>query len=62
MNALLTVCRKELLETIKPSMRRFLREDTGDMPERDAPGGAGGGTLPHPPAESPRLIAVVQSV
>jgi hypothetical protein len=25
--------RKELLETIKPSMRRFLRADTGDMPD-----------------------------
>ena len=25
--------RKELLATIKPSMRRFLRADTGDMPD-----------------------------
>jgi hypothetical protein len=25
--------RKELLETIKPSMRRHLRPDTGDMPD-----------------------------
>ena len=25
--------RKELLETVKPSQRRFLREDTGDLPE-----------------------------
>ena len=43
--------RKELLETIKPSMRRFLREDTGDMPERESP-----------PAAPSRLIQVVQSV
>ena len=44
--------RKELLATIKPSMRRFLREDTGDMPERGSP----------PPAAPSRLIPVVQSV
>ena len=25
--------RKELLATIKPSMRRYLRADTGDMPD-----------------------------
>ena len=25
--------RKELLETIRPTQRRFLREDTGDLPE-----------------------------
>jgi hypothetical protein len=25
--------RKELLATVKPSMRRYLRPDTGDMPD-----------------------------
>src|SRR5262249_36491832 len=25
--------RKQLLETVRPSQRRFLREDTGDLPE-----------------------------
>jgi hypothetical protein len=25
--------RKELLETVRPSQRKFLRADTGDMPE-----------------------------
>jgi hypothetical protein len=46
--------RKELLATIKPSMRRFLREDTGDMPERE----------PTPPAATPsrHLIPLVPSV
>ena len=29
--------RKELLATIKPSMRRFLRADTGDMPDDMGP-------------------------
>ena len=29
--------RKELLSTIKPSMRRYLRDDTGDMPEDMGP-------------------------
>jgi hypothetical protein len=29
--------RKELLETVKPSMRRFLRTDTGDMPDDMSP-------------------------
>jgi hypothetical protein len=43
--------RKELLETVKPSMRRFLRSDTGDMPEMDA--------LP-PPASN--FIPLMQSV
>ena len=28
--------RKELLETIRPTQRRFLREDTGDLPEMPA--------------------------
>jgi hypothetical protein len=29
--------RKELLSTIKPSMRRYLRGDTGDMPDDMGP-------------------------
>jgi len=29
--------RKELLETIRPNQRRFLRPDTGDMPPMDTP-------------------------
>jgi hypothetical protein len=29
--------RKELLSTIKPSMRRYLRADTGDMPDDMGP-------------------------
>jgi len=45
--------RKELLATVKPSMRRYLRPDTGDMPE-DEP--------MSPPPASPRLIPVVQGV
>ena len=38
--------RKELLETIKPSMRQFVRADTGDIPEDFA--------SPSPPAEERR--------
>jgi hypothetical protein len=45
--------RKELLETVKPSMRRFLREDTGDMPEREPP---------PPPVARSHFLPVVQSV
>jgi hypothetical protein len=33
--------RKELLETIKPHHRRFLREDNGDMPDTSATPPAG---------------------
>jgi hypothetical protein len=33
--------RKELLATIKPSMRRYLRPDTGDMPDDMGPGATG---------------------
>jgi hypothetical protein len=29
--------RKELLSTVKPSMRRYLRGDTGDMPDDMGP-------------------------
>jgi hypothetical protein len=42
--------RKELLETIKPSMRKYLREDTGDMPP--------GFTPAPPPPPSRRVIAL----
>lgn len=45
--------RRELLATIKPSMRRFLRPDTGDLPDGDAP---------LPPAAPSSLIPVLQSV
>ena len=40
--------RKELLATIKPSMRQYLRPDTGDMPDDLAP--------PKPAAEQPRTF------
>jgi hypothetical protein len=33
--------RKELLATIKPSMRRYLRADTGDLPDDVPPPQAG---------------------
>ena len=42
--------RKELLETVKPSMRRYLRPDTGDMPDDIGP-----------PAEERRVISLVAS-
>jgi hypothetical protein len=29
--------RKELLATVKPSMRQYLRRDTGDLPDDEAP-------------------------
>jgi len=35
--------RKELLQTIKPSMRQYVRRDTGDIPDDFA--------SPPPPAE-----------
>ena len=40
--------RKELLATIKPSMRQYLRPDTGDMPDDFAP--------PKPAAKQPRTF------
>ena len=40
--------RKELLATIKPSMRQYLRPDTGDMPDDFAP--------PKPAPEQPRTL------
>jgi hypothetical protein len=40
--------RKELLATIKPSMRQHLRPDTGDMPDDFVP--------PQPAAEEPRTF------
>jgi hypothetical protein len=40
--------RKELLATIKPSMRQYLRPDTGDMPDDTAP--------PKPAPEQPRTL------
>jgi radical SAM superfamily enzyme YgiQ (UPF0313 family) len=43
--------RKELLETIKPQHRRFLREDNGDMPD-----------LAAPPPQVPRELNVVREV
>jgi hypothetical protein len=42
--------RKELLETVKPSMRRYLRPDTGDMPDDMGS-----------PVDSPRVISLVAS-
>jgi hypothetical protein len=42
--------RKELLETVKPSMRRYLRPDTGDMPDDMGS-----------PIDSPRVISLVAS-
>ena len=45
--------RKELLATVKPSMRQHLRPDTGDMPE---------GEIPKPPAPSPFIPLVPQTV
>ena len=42
--------RKELLATIKPSMRRYLRDDTGDMPEDMGP-----------PVNDPRVISLAVS-
>jgi len=42
--------RKELLETVKPSMRRYLRPDAGDMPDDIGP-----------PAEERRVISLVAS-
>ena len=45
--------RKELLATVKPSMRQHLRPDTGDMPE---------GEIPKPPAPSPFIPLVPQAV
>jgi radical SAM superfamily enzyme YgiQ (UPF0313 family) len=41
--------RKELLATIKPSMRRHLRPDTGDMPD----------DMPIPPPRRPPIIPLV---
>jgi hypothetical protein len=40
--------RKELLATIKPAMRRYLRPDTGDMPDDMGP-----------PVDNPRVISLV---
>jgi len=45
--------RKELLATVKPSMRQHLRPDTGDMPE---------GEMPKPPAPSPFIPLVPQAI
>src|SRR5687768_2856489 len=45
--------RKELLATVKPSMRQHLRADTGDMPE---------GEIPKPPAPSPFIPLLPQAV
>jgi hypothetical protein len=45
--------RKELLATVKPSMRQHLRPDTGDMPE---------GEVPPPRAPSPFIPLVPQAV
>jgi hypothetical protein len=45
--------RKELLATVKPSMRQHLRPDTGDMPEGEAP---------TPPAPSSFIPLVPQAV
>jgi hypothetical protein len=41
--------RKELLDTIKPAMRQFVRADTGDIPDDFAA---------PPPAARHRLVAV----
>jgi len=40
--------RKELLETIKPAMRQFVRTDTGDIPDDFA--------SPPPAAQEPRPL------
>ena len=45
--------RKELLATVKPSMRQHLRPDTGDMPD---------GVMPPPPAPSSFIPLVPQAV
>jgi hypothetical protein len=42
--------RRELLSTIKPSMRRYLRDDTGDMPADMGP-----------PVNDPRVISLAVS-
>jgi hypothetical protein len=43
--------RKELLATIKPHQRQYLRPDTGDVPELSGP--------PAPPPESRQFISLV---
>jgi hypothetical protein len=45
--------RKELLATVKPSMRQHLRPDTGDMPDVE---------MPKPPAPSSFIPLVPQAV
>ena len=45
--------RKELLASIKPSMRQHLRPDTGDMPE---------GEMPPPSKPAPFIPLVPQAV
>ncbi len=45
--------RKELLATVKPSMRQYLRADTGDMPD---------GEIPPPARPSPFIPLVPQAV
>ncbi|MGH9237768.1 MAG: hypothetical protein ACRD3G_06980 [Vicinamibacterales bacterium] len=45
--------RKELLASVKPSMRQHLRPDTGDMPD---------GEIPPPPKHTPFIPLVPQAV
>jgi hypothetical protein len=44
--------RRELLETIKPGMRRYLRPDTGDVPDE---------WTTAPPAPNPTMIPLIST-